>query len=198
VPSPRRHPWPLACRGAIVFASRMELAGKNGDKFELTVIRYQFPNSSRNDWDANWLIIRTRAAITGHEWSSDDPSMLTWEVEDLANWLESLSNNREVNPLLDFVEPNLSFQLVDRSSETTRLQVCLQLESRLPWKSWSGPGESPQGPILDCSSLDWSSNELFAWSTNLKEQLRKFPRRAPLPNVSKTVSPTTNDDFPNT
>jgi hypothetical protein len=165
----------------------MELAGKDGDKFELSLVRYQFPNSATDEWDANWLIVRTRAVIAGREWSSDDPAMLTWEVEGLANWLELLSNNREVHPLLDFVEPNLSFQLVDRSTEATRLQVFLQLESRPPWQSWSGPRECPKGPVLDCSS-----NELLAWSANVREQLIKFPRRAPLPKV-RAVSPTTND-----
>ena len=85
----------------------MELAGKNGDKFELTVIRYQFPHSSTDEWDPNWLIVRTHATIADHEWTSDDPALLTWEVEELANWLESLGNNHEVNPLLDFVELNL-------------------------------------------------------------------------------------------
>lgn len=101
----------------------MKLSGKNGDMFELTLIGYQFPHSSTNDWDANWFMVRTRAAIAGREWSSDDPAMLTWEVEQLANWLESLSSNHGVDAQLDFIEPNLSFQWVDRSTETTRLQV---------------------------------------------------------------------------
>ena len=171
----------------------MELAGKNGDKFEVTVIRYQFPHSSTDEWDPNWLIVRTHATIADHEWTSDDPALLTWEVEELANWLESLGNNHEVNPLLDFVELNLSFQLLDCSTGTTRLQVFRQLESRPPWKSWAGPGESPEGPVLDCSS-----NELLAWSKNLREQLSKFPRRRPLPKISPTVSPTTDDQGPTT
>jgi hypothetical protein len=34
----------------------LESAGKNGDECELTVIRFQFSNSARDDWDANWLI----------------------------------------------------------------------------------------------------------------------------------------------
>jgi hypothetical protein len=153
----------------------MELSGPDGDKLELMLVGYQFPCSSKDEWDANWLIIRTRATIAGREWSSDDPAMLTGEVEELANWIKSLGNNREVEPLLDFVEPNLSFRLQDRSLERVRLQVLLELESRPPWKDWSPPRGAPEGPVLDCSAED-----MLAWSTNLKDQLQKFPRRNPL------------------
>jgi hypothetical protein len=93
----------------------MELSGENGDNFEVSLIRYQFANGSTNERDASWLMVRTRAALAGHEWSSDDPAMLPWEVDYQVNWPESLGNNREVSPLLDLVEPNLRFQ-VDHSA----------------------------------------------------------------------------------
>jgi len=153
----------------------MELSGPGGDKFELTLVRYQFPNSSTDEYDANWLIIRTRAAVAGREWTSDDPAMLTWEVEELANWIESLGNNHGVEPQLEFIEPNLSFRVQDRSPERVRLKVLLGLESRPPWKDWSPPGWRPEGPVLDCSAED-----MLAWATNLRGQLRKLPRREPL------------------
>jgi len=163
----------------------MELAGSNGDRFELTILGYQFPYSSEDKYDANWLVVRTAATIAGGTWSSVDPSLLTWEVEELISWLESSGHGMEVSKLLDFMEPNVSFEMLNCSAQTVTLKVVMQLESRPPWQSWTRPGECPEGPVLNCSR-----EELFAWAADLRNQLSKFPNRKP---VGSEQSPITND-----
>jgi hypothetical protein len=161
----------------------MELSGSNGDRFELTILGYQFPYSSKEKHDANWLVIRTEAAIAGRAWSTTDPSLLTWEVEELIGWLENLSRKEAATKLLDFLEPNISFELLDTIPSAVKLKISLQLESQAPWRESIGASEHSEGPQIDCTG-----QELLAWAADLRDQLRKFPKRAPLPTTSDWIT----------
>ncbi len=149
----------------------MELLGPNGDKFELILVRYQFPHST-DEFDANWLMVRTVCSIGGREWSSEDPALLTWEVEALANWLADIAQHHQASDSEDFLEPNISFKFLGRAADKIRLQILLELESRAPWREWVGPGKCPEGPIVECSRP-----ELLQWVEDLRQQLKPFPRR---------------------
>lgn len=72
----------------------MLLVGKNGNRFELTITGYQFPETVDDEWDSNWLNIRIDVKSDWGTWHATDPSLLTDDVEGLAGWLEAVAEGR--------------------------------------------------------------------------------------------------------
>lgn len=90
----------------------MILRGRDLSEFELRVAGYQFPELEHDDWDSNWLIVEIRSAPADQRpWKSVDPSLLTWEVERLSNWLEALASGEAVEDGEYFVEPTCASRL---------------------------------------------------------------------------------------
>lgn len=112
----------------------MKLAGPDGQSFELDIAGYQYPEDVESplpEYDLNWLMVRIRARTAeGLEWQAADPCLLTWELEELARWLEVHSYDDKAFPFIDFTEPCLSFdvQHQGRSRRTAVLQVQLSCE----------------------------------------------------------------------
>lgn len=59
--------------------------------------------------------------------------MLTWEVQDLSNWLEALASGQAVEKREDFLVPNLRFEVAARDEDTITIRVYFELEARPPW-----------------------------------------------------------------
>jgi hypothetical protein len=45
------------------------------------------------------------------DWTATDPCLLTREIVELADWLEAIQHGERVPKVLEFIEPNLWFQL---------------------------------------------------------------------------------------
>jgi hypothetical protein len=149
----------------------MQVSASTGDSFELTLLSYQFPTSTDTEYDGNWLVIKTVAAIKGQRWTHTDPSLLTWEIKEIAEWLRDLAQGIATKTRLDFIESNIAFEMLDKS-DITRIKISLDLESRPPWIERIYSEEAAEGPIVECSK-----EQLLTWSDDLFEQLRKFPQR---------------------
>ena len=66
----------------------MRLQTTDGAKaFDLTIVRYQFPELENDEWDSNWLVISVHVVTGERSWNFVNPCMLTMEAHDLANWL---------------------------------------------------------------------------------------------------------------
>jgi hypothetical protein len=102
----------------------MHLSGTNGDRVELDIAGYQFPDIADEQWDSNWLNITTTATVDHRSWTSHHPSLLTMEIEELAWWLEAVADARAIDSQLEFMEPNLAFQL-DEISGARNPPACL-------------------------------------------------------------------------
>lgn len=48
----------------------------------------------------------------------------------MIEWFWDLSDDKAVESEMDFIEPNLSFQLLDKSKEEKTIQIKFDLESR--------------------------------------------------------------------
>jgi hypothetical protein len=134
-------------------------------------VRYEFPGSTA-DFDANWLVIRVDVEIDGRSWRSTDPSLLTTEVASLLGWLEAPASSHVVNPELEFIEPNLSFEAVHSSPHEIRIRVWFELESRPRW--------APRDAVDDrdfCVDLTLRSSEVERAAVELGKQLERFPPR---------------------
>ena len=151
----------------------MILRSRDLSEFELRIIGYQFPGFSGDMFDDNWLIVEIRAAPADERpWRSTDPSLLTWEVERLSDWLEALASGQAVEDAEDFVEPNLRFEVADRDQDTITIRVYFELESRPPWFFADAAG-------MDDLWIDLrvDTDDLRAAAEDLRRELARFPPR---------------------
>src|SRR4051794_31710684 len=95
--------------------------------------------------------VKTYASVGGREWSSGDPSLQTWEVQRLADWLEGIADGNYEDNLEYFIEPNISFQLLESPGQKVRLKIVLDCESRAPWLKRSDVEENGHGPLIECT-----------------------------------------------
>jgi hypothetical protein len=149
------------------------LVGTNGSRFELAIAGYQFPGVEDDEWDSNWLNITIYAQSERGSWSSTDPSLSTADIERLADWLDAVAEGRAQNAEMDFMEPNLSFELRRASDADVTLRVWFELESRPPW----APADAADARDL-WLDLDVSKEDLRQAARDLRAQLDKFPARA--------------------
>ncbi|WP_404336406.1 hypothetical protein AB2M62_19185 [Sphingomonas sp. MMS12-HWE2-04] len=90
---------------------------------------YQFPHNVEDEWDSNWLIVTGEAVLDGQRWNFCDPSLTTFELARLADWLDRLAAGAEQSAACQFTEPNLDFRRVSDHS----LRVAFSLEAQPRW-----------------------------------------------------------------
>lgn len=169
----------------------MKLTGP-GKFFELRILGYEFPNIVDERYDSDWLIIKghVECYLTGR-WSFCYPSMLTFEVMRLINFLEACMHDEVTHTQCGFFEPNIRFSLINRklwpNSETgpsatpatlmsgldyNTLRICFDAESLPPWISM----EYTDKHDLYC---DFPINPaiLADAARSLRDQLAIFPQR---------------------
>lgn len=148
----------------------MKLINKNQTNFELDIAGYQYPGMETEEYDSNWLMIRIKVKHSKGEWQSTDPSLLTYEAKELAQWLEKIGRNEPVEEEMAFIEPNLSFSLAEKNKY---LRIYFELESRPSWAAcnWANKGDL----WLD---IEIENNNLLEAAGDLNEQLLNYPQRA--------------------
>jgi hypothetical protein len=150
--------------------------------FEMTVIDYEFPEPHDDRYDSNWLIIEIRATHAKDSWSASYPCMLAGELADLADWLDEVAEGKITSARLDFIEPNLHFEV--KESEPKKL--CVYIDAEL----------SPAGALGDDSGIDEAIRiefelipaELKDAVVSLRTSLRAFPIRAGAEKKSRNIS----------
>ncbi|MBI3662351.1 MAG: hypothetical protein HY234_04790 [Acidobacteria bacterium] len=152
-------------------AATMELHGPTSDSFELRIIGYHSAQEVDDVRETNRLRIYTRATLGGQVWTTIHPALLTWEILDLADWLDSISVATPLKPELTFNLPNLWLEVQSWSEERVRFRVYFEREHRPPWLETTGvAGEA-------WADLECSPQELNEWSNDLRQQITKFPPR---------------------
>ncbi|ABS03883.1 WapI family immunity protein [Kineococcus radiotolerans] len=130
----------------------MKLTSTDGAAFELRLSGYEYPDlTTADELDANWVIVHGRVrTAAGEIWTFDDPSLTTWEAQELLDWLHAAAEGRlepsddpgsdMVTSTLMFIEPNLAFSVAAVEGEQTMLRVHLSLEAVAGKPDWSaGP-----------------------------------------------------------
>jgi len=107
----------------------------------------------------------------GH-WSATDPSLLTYEVARLAEWLRSVARGDAPEREESFMEPNLLFQVVDTALGPA-LRVLFGLELR---PSWAGSDVAGVGDVF--VEFPLRALDLRQAADSLVDQLQHFPQRA--------------------
>lgn len=150
----------------------MIFKGIDNQTVELKIYNYQYPTINYGGWDGNWLNIYLNVTSKVGHWQTVDPSLTTFEVQELINWFDTLSNNSRPEYIdLGFTEPNLSFELLsDHKVEAKIFRIKFNLESR---PQSATPGKEY---FVDVAA---DNNELRKISIDLKSELDKYPERKP-------------------
>jgi hypothetical protein len=150
----------------------MLFTNDEGSSFEMNIRGYQFPEVEDDKYDSNWLIVKINVNHPKGHWVSQYPCLLTWEVEDLAEWLSEIAYGRPAKSVLNFIEPNLEFYL-ENDKYTQILRVYFETEFRPDWAPWD------EGIMQDLW-LDFPlvKLDLDAAVQSLHNQRLKYPPRA--------------------
>lgn len=140
----------------------MLIRDREGAQFELRIIGYEFPMGNFGIEDDNWLVVKIKVSTPNGSWEATDPSLQTWDVARLANWLNDIADSKLIMypqlpaPLkqlrgkaylltlladeLSFTEPDLHFKLMHNFRREIVIRVYFELELRPPWvrSSWAG------------------------------------------------------------
>jgi hypothetical protein len=110
----------------------MLIKGINNQSVEIRVTNYQFPETRDREYDGNWLNIYLNVKSQLGNWQCVDHSLLTWELQELIDWLKKLSENKKPKfEQMEFIEPNLSFHLMNSYNDLEKkIKIEFRLESR--------------------------------------------------------------------
>jgi hypothetical protein len=147
----------------------MRLGESTRDSIELKIRGYEFPRETWDYYDANWLLIEIDATKDGRPWKRTDPTLTTFEMVELCEWLDAVANGSPVEEL-GFTEPCYRFRL-DRDIEQV-LKIQLELEVRPPWMASNKAYEN------DCLlAIPVTRESITVMARSLREELQPFPVR---------------------
>jgi len=149
----------------------MIFKGTDNQTVELKIVNYEFPNNKNGDYyDNNWLNVFIKVDSKVGKWQTTDPSLLTGEVMELITWFSYLSENRAVRyTLMEFMEPNLSFELISKyDSEIKNIRIHFKLESR------PQSATDDREYFVDCKL---NKNDLKQIVVDLSKEIEKYPER---------------------
>ena len=150
----------------------MRLEGSDGQSVTVGVTGYQFPDLSEAEDDSNWLVIRVDVVHPRGSWQASDPSLLTYELARLADWLDSVASGNWAKAEIGFTEPNLELQVIDAGG-VRKLRVQFDLELRPAWAPAQEAGAGDVWVEFDIRELD-----LHAAAVDLRKHLERYPQRA--------------------
>jgi hypothetical protein len=148
----------------------MKLKGDSGNAFELIILRYQFPDVHEDRWDSNWLEVSGKVTTGEQSWRFSDPAVTTFELADLADWLEAVALGDAHDDEFEFTEPNLAFFVVRTPAPTLRVRFAH--ESAPPWIE--AHDERMAGVLVD---FPLAETDLALAANDLRNALIEFPMR---------------------
>jgi hypothetical protein len=134
------------------------LKSKDGSEFELNILGYEHPIKERG-----WFNIQIRVISPNDSWSASDPSLQVNEVRWIYKWLIKLSDGKDVEPVLDFLEPNLKFVLREKKPDIINLRIYFDLELRPTWALKNPPDMDNiyVDLVLESNDLKLAANDLY-------------------------------------
>jgi len=150
----------------------MIFSGVDSQTVEFKITNYQFPDNQEGDCDSNWLNIYLKVDSKFGKWQTIDPSLTTWEVQEIIDWFDQLSSDKQPEyRLMTFIEPNLSFELLNEPTENNKL---IRMKFDLECRPKSATDDKEY--FVDISA---DRDELIAIKKELKDELNKYPERKP-------------------
>ncbi|AFL98848.1 MULTISPECIES: hypothetical protein [Desulfitobacterium] len=149
------------------------LKGSYGDEFSLRIVGYEFPDMDNDlGFDSNWLIVEVHCKHGEKTWVKRDPSLLTWEVGILIKWLRDILYKQPGSEVLEFIEPNLLFQVLrGEDEEIQTLQVTLGHETCPDWV------RTRRKPAYFSMDFPINPEDIETLCKSLESDLLVYPRR---------------------
>lgn len=144
--------------------------GINNQIVELKITNYQFPKITDCEYDSNWLLIYLNVKSDCGNWQTVDPSLLVRDVIEIIEWFEKISQNKTPKyECLDFIEPNLAFELTKAGMDFKTVRIKFDLESR------PKSADDKKDYFVDCKM---DNSQLQKVIEGLKKELKPYPIRA--------------------
>jgi hypothetical protein len=142
-------------------------------ELNLKIEGYQFPNLGTEPWDADWLNVNIHVIHPKRDWKATEPCLMTFELKWLIEWLEKISDEKEVEVHLNFTEPELEFEIIKENGEK-KLRVVLSYGLAPPWIN----------NIEEEFYIDFivTQKDLKRIAKDLRKELEAFPIRVGLQN----------------
>ncbi|WP_147364061.1 hypothetical protein [Deinococcus cavernae] len=161
-------------------------------EFSFQIVGYQFPEIVDDYYDSEWLYIDIAVKLNQQSWMSRDPSLCTYELRCLIDWLSEVAEFADVfgkwrterlATRSFFTEPNLSFEVLNGhpTGAPITLRVYFALESLPPFAaqlSHLGLEDQPSEAWID---FPVNADDLRRITQDLQTQYDAFPQRNPRP-----------------
>ena len=134
-----------------------------------SILNYQFPYekfSKPNDinYDANWLVIKVDYEEDGELKVFEDPCILTWELQELADQIFALLSGQSDEYISEYIEPCIEFSII-REDEKYRFNIqFVTCASNEKWET------------VNVTQL-LSSDELSILAKEVKKYAKLFPEK---------------------
>ncbi|PEN46765.1 PadR family transcriptional regulator [Bacillus toyonensis] len=96
----------------------------------LEVVRYQFKDA-KEECDRNWFIVKAKLSEGNKVFETMDPFLQTFDLQHMKKWFQSLPNPTYTE--LDFLEPNIAFELMGKNEGEFQIVVRLSQELTPSW-----------------------------------------------------------------
>ena len=148
----------------------MIINGVDNQTVEIKITNYQYPASLDKDLDGNWLNIYLKVESKVGNWQTVDPSLTTWEIQELIDWFKDLANNSKPKwTNMEFTEPNLYLYLKNNFDDINKqIRIKFDLESK------------PKSATADKEyfvDFEADNSELKRIGRDLTTELKKYPIR---------------------
>ena len=145
----------------------MEFTGISNQSVEIKIDSFDLDTEKeRDNYNSTWLNIYLNVKSDFGDWQTTEPILLPWEFKNIIKWLTDLANNNVTKSVLQFIEPNLSFHLIDNDKDLKKIQIVFTLESKPPL------ADEKIKYFVDCLL---TNDELLEKATELKGELDKYP-----------------------
>ncbi len=104
----------------------MRFRADDGIFLELKILGYQFPDTTDDRWDANWLTVEGSVKHPRGGWTFSDACLTTFELEQLARWFDGVSQSEPDPDLGYFTEPCIEFRYVNLPEPTVEIRLAYE------------------------------------------------------------------------
>lgn len=150
----------------------MRLVSPNGSSFGLTILGYQYPQTTDQYYDSNWLVIQVDVVHPRGAWSVKEHCLLTFEISRLAQWLEEVQADTNSSSVCGFTEPHLLLEIEKSDKGTRILRIYFELQLRPPWAYSRRAGQENLWVEFPCEDID-----LQVAANDLRLELQQYPQR---------------------
>src|SRR4051812_31809248 len=101
----------------------MRFIDGKGTALSLTILGYQFPEATMEEWDDGWLMVSGEVEHPNGAWRFVDACLTTFELLQLAGWFESAAAGAPDLDASYFTEPCLEFRYKAESAPVLEVHL---------------------------------------------------------------------------